>query len=217
MPTPPRERALEVRRTARYFELGGDGGRPPAELWYVLHGYGQLASELAAGLAFLATPERRLVVPEGLSRFYRDGTGGIVGASWMTKVAREAEIEDYVDYLDALHARVTADLGAQVRATVLGFSQGTATASRWVARGGVRAERVILWGGGLPPDVDLAEARAAFRGLSFAAGERDAFITPERLSEERARVEAAGLPFRLATFAGGHRLDDDLLRSLAGS
>lgn len=212
----PRERTLLVRRTARYFELGGDGARPPAELWYVLHGYGQLASEVAAGLAFLAAPERLLVVPEGLSRFYRDGTGGIVGASWMTKVAREAEIEDYVAYLDALHARVLADLGSEPRTTVLGFSQGTAAASRWVARGGVSAERVILWGGGLPPDVDLAAAREAFRGLSFAAGERDAFITPERLAEERARVEAAGLPFRLATFAGGHRLDDDLLRSLAG-
>jgi len=155
-------------------------------------------------------------VPEGLSRFYRDGTGGIVGASWMTKVAREAEIDDYVAYLDALHARVLTELGTEPRATVLGFSQGTATASRWAARGGVRAERLILWGGGLPPDVDLAAAREAFDGLAFVAGERDAWITPERLAEERARVEAAGLPFRLSTFAGGHRLDDDLLRSLAG-
>ena len=213
----PRERALEVRRTARYFELGGEtpGGPPPGELWYVLHGYGQLALDVAQGLAFLGTPARRLVIPEGLSRFYRDGTSGSVGASWMTRVARETEIADYVAYLDLLHARVRAEVGGAPAVTLLGFSQGTATASRWAAQGGVRAQRILLWGGGLPPDVDLAAHAEAFRGLSFVAGERDPWITPERLAEERARVEAAGLAFRLETFAGGHRLDDGLLRSLA--
>lgn len=213
----PRERALEVRRTARFFELGGEGpgGTPPDELWYVLHGYGQLAGEVAQGLTFLGTPARRVVVPEGLSHFYRTGTSGLVGASWMTKAARETEIEDYVAYLDVLHARILAEVGGAPAVTLLGFSQGTATASRWVAQGDVRPERIVLWGGGLPPDVDVAPHRDAFRSLCFVAGDRDSWITAERLAEERARVEAAGLQFRFLTFAGAHRLDDGVLRALA--
>jgi predicted esterase len=213
--TAPIERTLEVRRTARYFELGGEGPVPPDELWYVLHGYGQAAAEVAQGLAFLGTPARRLVVPEALSRFYRNGTSGVVGASWMTKLAREAEIEDYVAYLEALHARVRSQVGGAPALTLLGFSQGTATASRWVAKGSVRPARLILWGGALAPDVDVAADREAFRGLSYVAGEHDHLITRERLAEDRARVEAAGLAFRLTTFDGGHRLDVGVLRALA--
>ncbi len=207
----PCEKSFRTQKSARYYELGGTGGA----LWYVLHGYGELAQSIARRLAFLAAPARRLIVPEGLSRFYREGTAGAVGASWMTKEAREAEIADYVAYLDGLHRAVLAEGPAAAPVTLIGFSQGTATACRWVARGSLRPERIVLFGGALPPDVDLARHAQAFRGLSFAAGERDAWVSAERLEEERARVEAAGLVFRLRRFPGGHRLDDGLLAELA--
>ncbi len=48
----------------------------------------------------------------------------------MTKEDRENEIADYVDFLDAVFGEVVTP-GARV--TVLGFSQGVATAARWLA------------------------------------------------------------------------------------
>jgi predicted esterase len=213
----PRERVIEVRRTARFFEAGGAAGETE-QLWYVLHGYGELASAVAARVAFLATPARRVVVPEALSRFYRAGTDGESGASWMTREAREAEIEDYVGFLDAVHARILAVVAGSARlpqVTLIGFSQGTATACRWVAFGNVRFERLILWGGAVPPDVDVEGDRDDFVGLAYVVGDADPYVTPARIAEERARIEAAGLPFHLTRFAGGHRLDDDVLRDLA--
>jgi dienelactone hydrolase len=50
--------------------------------------------------------------------------------------------------------------------------------------------------------------------LRFIVGERDTWITSEVREAERARLGAAGLPFHLETFAGGHRLDSEKLREL---
>ena len=211
----PRERKIVVQRTARYFEAGGapDGVR---ELWYVLHGYAELAADVMADVAFLGTPARRIVVPEGLSRFYRRGSSGEIGASWMTREARADEVADYVAYLDALHAAQVAEVGGAAEVTVLGFSQGTATACRWAALGSVAPARVVVWGGALPPDLDVRERLERVRGREHVVGERDAYVTQKEIDAERTRVEGLGLPFRLRTFVGGHRLDAATLRVLAG-
>src|SRR5204862_202573 len=106
----------------------------------------------------LADGRRYLVAPEGLSRFYlsESPTERRVGASWMTREDRLAEIEDYVRYLDAVYADVFGFLDrALVTAHALGFSQGASTVSRWVALGKAKIDRLILWGGEFPPDLDL--------------------------------------------------------------
>lgn len=214
--SPSRACSLVVRRTARWRELGDEGG-DLRELWYVLHGYGQLAAEFIEEFDGLAEPGRRIIAPEGLSRFYPAGGSGPVGASWMTSEDREEEIADYVGFLDALHAEVSAEISDGARVTLLGFSQGAATAARWVGLGGLRPQRLILWAGGFPPDLDPGEFGASRPGLDlrFVVGERDTWITAEDREAERARLGAAGLPFHLDTFAGGHRLDAETLRELA--
>ena len=67
------------------------------------------------------------MAPEGLSRFYLDAGAGKVGASWMTKEDRAHEIEDYLSYLEQVRAAII----PPVPLTILGFSQGVATAARW--------------------------------------------------------------------------------------
>ena len=138
----PREAHVRVPRTARYWTLDADA--PPRELWYVLHGYKQLARRFMRRFTPVHGGARRIVAPEGLSRFYieqepgRHGPTSVVGATWMTREDRLNEIRDYVDYLDRLHREVAADAEA-APVTVLGFSQGVATAARWVVQGAVRA------------------------------------------------------------------------------
>src|SRR5206468_3354730 len=82
------------------------------------------------------------------------------GASWMTREDRLHEIDDYVRYLDAVHAQVAS---GKARVTALGFSQGTATACRWAAFGSARIDRLIVWGGEVPPDLDLGDTRVKER------------------------------------------------------
>ena len=131
------EHHLSVNRTARYFTLGSSS-RGVAEVWFACHGYGQLAARFLEKLRVLDDGRRYLVAPEGLSRFYLSESPAErrVGASWMTREDRLAEIDDYVPYLDAVSADVFRSLDrARVTVHALGYSQGAATASRWVAMG----------------------------------------------------------------------------------
>jgi predicted esterase len=207
----PHEHHLRVERTARYYTLGG--GDSPADVWFVLHGYGQLAREFIRYFSDLADEQSLIIAPEALNRYYTvSGTSAPardrpVGATWMTREDRDAEIEDYVDYLDALHAEVAAPHVARgARVHVLGFSQGAATASRWMQFGRAHADRLILWGGILPPDADLSRGPQSLRGVSltYVVGSNDEYVTPAVLDAERARLSSSGVPYELIEFSGGH-------------
>jgi predicted esterase len=215
---------IRVRRSARYYTLGPTHGFP-RELWVVLHGYGQLAARFLAWFAPLDDGTRLVVAPEGLSRFYLDPiaerrgqTTPRVGATWMTREDREHEIEDYVAYLEQLSAEIRRHLaGAGPRIGVLGFSQGTATRCRWLAASELRADQVVLWAGGVPPELDVAEWSARLHGaaLTLVAGEQDEMVPASAVVEEGERMSAAGVAFTLLRHPGGHRVDGDALLALA--
>lgn len=208
---------LGVRRTARYFTLG-PAAAAAREAWFVLHGYGQLAARFLRHFAPLNDGERCIVAPEGLSRFYAEaGRNDMIGASWMTREDRLAEIDDYIHYLDALYAEVMKGAGEATRITVLGFSQGTATAARWLAQGQARAGRLILWGGEVPPDLDLAAARDRWQqmDLTLVVGSEDPYITPKVLARDEQRLRDHDISFRVERFDGGHEILPDVVGRIA--
>jgi predicted esterase len=189
-------------------------------VWFLLHGYGELASDMLYAAAALDAPERLLVAPEALSRFYRRRGTGAVGASWMTREARESEIEDQVRYLDGLRAALADELSGNAgaaRASVLGFSQGAAAACRWSALGSSAFERVVLWGALAPPDIDLARWRARLGAaeVELVLGRADPQVEEAALEREKERLSAAGIRCALRRFEGGHALDAPTLAALA--
>jgi predicted esterase len=109
-----------------------------------------------------------------------------------------------------------AGLSDSPRIQVHGFSQGTATACRWVAFGRHRVHRLVLWGGGVPPDLPLERHRAALTraGLTLAIGSRDKHIGAGEVGSELARLAAAGITPAVHRFDGGHRVDGATLRAL---
>lgn len=220
-----RKESVEVRRTALVATLGPEGAALSGvrELWYVLHGYSMRAVPFLEDFRVIAGDDRLLVAPEALSRFYH-GTlspgahkDAPVVASWMTRDERDAEIADYIAYLDTVHAGILGRLpGPAPRVTVLGFSQGGATAARWVAAGHVRPARLVVWGSTMAPDLDLASPGSPLRvpETVFVVGTRDAYITPKIVAAEVARLQAAQFPFRHITYDGEHWIDDGVLRQL---
>jgi len=218
------EHHLTVARTARYATLGPDD-TSARDVWFVLHGYAQLAGDFLRHFAPLDDGARLLVAPEALSRFYSDrgrpgGDPQRVGATWMTREDRDAEVSDYVSYLDAVYDRVFERVpreGATV--TLLGFSQGAATVSRWASLGRARADRVVCWGSALAHDLDLAPAgRAPLGGarLVLVVGGDDRLVASDAVDAERRRLAAAGVPHEVVTYDGGHHLHEATLRRLAG-
>jgi len=210
---------MQVTRTARYGVLGTPGP-DVREVWIALHGYGHSAEVFGAGLAPIAAPHRLIVVPEGLSRFYLRGSRGDVGASWMTKVEREAEIEDQRAWLDAFHDEVFGWVDRdRVVLHVFGFSQGAATACRWIAGGRPRPDRVTLWAGGVPRDLSRAALtdHLPSAGLLIVVGERDHYIDAERLAARLEWLREGRVPFEFVGHPGGHRLVPELLVELFGT
>jgi len=204
---------LTVPRTARVVTAGALPARA-RRIWYALHGYGQLASRFANDLLPLAGADH-LVVPEGLSRFYLRGEAGGIGASWMTREDREVEIQDHVRYLDAVHAHLTPPPETPVR--VLGFSQGAATACRWAAYGGLQPEQVVLWGGGVPPDLDWDRASDRMRGIRFTlvTGTSDPFMPRDAVDRSAGILRGHGITPDVVWFAGGHHFESGILKELA--
>lgn len=218
------ESHIAVTRTARYYTLGGDV-RSPREVWFAVHGYGQLAVHFARHFEPLADGTRVIVVPEALSRFYfgdprrQHGADAMVGATWMTREDREREIEDHVRYLDTLYAHVRGQRGrARARVTVLGFSQGVATVCRWLTRGTAQADRLVLWGGKLPPDIFPLPATSPLRAATFTmvVGTSDEHITPIVAAEQEAHLREEKVAYEIRRFDGGHTIDARLLRELGG-
>src|SRR5688572_25204645 len=131
-----REHYLRVSKTTRYYTIGSvEGAR---DLWIVCHGYGQLAAKFIQPFHTIAAPDRLIVAPEALHRFYLDpppapASQRRVGATWMTREDRETDIADYVDYFDTLISEMLSH-APNARLRVLGFSQGSATMLRWSVR-----------------------------------------------------------------------------------
>ena len=238
------EHHLTVERTARYFtiEPGEAGAR---EVWLVCHGYSQLAERFLRQFTSLDDGRRLVVAPEALSRFYLHeeaapppaaphtgapradaprasgghALGGRVGASWMTRQDRLSEIADYVAYLDALARHVFRRVErSAVTLRVLGFSQGGATAARWTALGTTRVDELILWGGHLPPDLDLeATPGLGATPVRLVWGEGDPYYDAARVAEDQARLAAAGIACRITTYGGGHNISRSVLTTIADS
>lgn len=213
---------VEVPRSARFAWLGAAG---PAvdEAWIVCHGHRQLASRFLRRFLPLRSETRLLVAPEALNRFYLSPAGShgpdsAVGATWMTSEDRRWEIRDYVRYLDLLTARILEDADrSAVDLRVLGFSQGAATAARWTAYGSTTVDELILWSGGLPPDLDLDRwgERLGDTRITLVRGEQDDLLSPEAMDETERRLRSHGLRFRRLTHPGGHDLDAGTLDRIA--
>lgn len=208
------ENHIPVRRTARYFTLG----QPAADIqriWYVIHGYGQLAEHFIRHFEPIVAADTLVVAPEALSRFYVEGFYGRVGASWMTREDRLTEIADQLSYLDTLHDSIAAQCAPAAEVTVLGFSQGTATSWRWQREGRIRPANYVIWAGSVPKETDPEwEARLRAMQLHIAVGTEDQFISPEAAQKQITAMQTRFPDLQAHSFEGKHQLDADTLQKI---
>ncbi|HEY0978650.1 MAG TPA: hypothetical protein VGE21_14355 [Flavobacteriales bacterium] len=207
------EHRLIIQRTVRYHTLGD--ARAARAIWFVLHGYGQLARYFLQKFEGLPS-EVFIVAPEGPSRFYLDEAHSRVGATWMTREDREAEIADHVAYLDQLAELIRRQCPAGIPLNVLGFSQGVATATRWAMLGRNPPAKLVLWGGSFPPEYEAAPLRDRLNrtAIHLVQGEADAIVTPSVMNQSTVRLRMAGLPITEHRHRGGHVLDPLLLQRI---
>ncbi|HNR73225.1 MAG: putative esterase/lipase [Bacteroidetes bacterium OLB12] len=216
------QKELHFEFKARYFTSGAITTQT-RNIWFVLHGYGQLAQYFIRKFEILKPPETVVIAPEGLSRFYlqdvntRVQSGNAkVGATWMTRENRLTDIENYLNFLCKLYrTEIPNDYTGHI--TILGFSQGAATASRWATDSRIRFNRLILWAGVFPPDMNLEQAGSLLQRKEVLQvyGTNDPFMNELRLAEMQQINARLGVTPRVITFTGKHEINTEVLKQIS--
>jgi predicted esterase len=205
---------ISIQKTAHYYSLGTASVKTK-RLWIICHGYGQLASRLIQQFQLLDLEENFILAPEGLHRFYWQGFSGEVAASWMTKADRLDDIADYSNYLQQLYEQYLSILPPNVQIILFGFSQGCATHCRWINEKQPHFDKLVLWGGALPEDIDYQPLLPYFsdKEIIFAYGLQDQFLTIEnRIQNHIDFAKANGISMKTWTFEGKHETRKEVIR-----
>ncbi|HRG87925.1 MAG TPA: hypothetical protein PLW44_02830 [Chitinophagales bacterium] len=208
-----KEQHLTVSKTARYYTAGELTGST-RHVWFALHGWGMNAKDFLASLEPLVNEEVFIVAPEALNRFYLKGSGGQVGATWMTKEDRLNEIKDYIAYLDSLYRHFADTIPPNATVTALGFSQGAATVTRWVHAGNCRIDNLVVFAGEVGPELLPLAADSGLKRTRnyFMCGTHDHIFTPPIVTEMKEKYRE--LNFDYTDFTGRHEINTQVLDKL---
>ncbi|WP_113925051.1 alpha/beta hydrolase [Cognataquiflexum aquatile] len=190
--------------------------RNEKEILIAFHGYGQLAEYFLKKFEPLFREDRLVVVPEATNYAYQQGFSGRVGAIWMTSHERESAIENNNHYLNEILESVLIKYKQKPVVKVIGFSQGAATASRWVSQLSFKVDTLVLWSGGFAHDLDVSRAAQNLKDTKVVVvlGDSDPMITSESIQKQNEFI--ASLPFEVERleFKGGHDINLPLLKSI---
>ena len=201
-----KERQIEFVQNRRYYQ---NEIVDKTHILLALHGYGQLAQYFYRKFHTLEN-DFGLVIPEGPHRFYLEGSSGRVGASWMTKEWREQDIAENTRYLRQLTAEIRS-CNPTAKLTLLGFSQGGATAARLYQADPSLFSQLILWASVFPPDIAMQQFPQGKR-MDFVIGTKDPYFDSE--SSAKVQNEYTALGFEVHTFEGAHDIHPQTLRAV---
>jgi len=194
----------------------GHLGEETQQIWFICHGYGQLSEYFVQKFNFLNPKHHYLIAPQGLSKFYLPSPANRVGASWMTKEDRLLEIENQRNYLDRVFDTETESVDfKQVKLILFGFSQGVSTICRWAVYRNIPFDRLILWAGAFPPEIQASQLGfiKSDAQVDLVMGSQDEHYQIESYQTEINRISAWCSP-RLTLFEGRHAVEKDILKKL---
>ncbi len=213
------EKHIKTEKTARYYQLG-EASDKIKTLWFVFHGYGELAGEFITNFKEIQNEETLIIAPEALNKFYLRGFYGKVGATWMTTEDREKEISDYVFTINKIYNEVLKRLNAaDIKINILGFSQGTHTAVRWLDATEIKVENMLLWSGTFPHDCNYSEKNEYWSNIKtqIILGENDRLLSEKKINSEFEFMNSQKLKHQIINYNGDHSLDLQKLNSIVNN
>jgi predicted esterase len=181
------------------------------EIWFVIHGWAQLAAEYLNSFSSLDNGKRFIIAPEALNRFYLKIGRPDVVATWMTREDRENEIADYVAYLNILYDSFSLNK-YKAKIVMLGFSQGVATVSRWMYRNPRKVDTLIFYAGEPGNELQNHQSIASFSQTKnyFIYGAGDQFINELNIQKYRDML----FNFEFISFEGKHEINAGVLSEI---
>jgi predicted esterase len=207
---------ITTQKTARYFQIG-EINTETKHIIIALHGYAQMANYFLKWFENSNYKQTVIIAPEGLHRFYWEGFSGKVVASWMTKEARLDDIEDNINYLNQVYKQFVGKQNFD-KIIVLGFSQGAATAARWIEKTEFQIDAFIQWAGVFPPDLEINANNSKWQSLKhyYVVGNQDPYFAENSNDEynQSAWLNKHNFHPETITFEGKHDIDAATLNQI---
>ena len=210
------KKQISIPKTHKYSQLG-EFSEKTNTVWIVLHGYGMLSEFFIKKFECILNKKTVVIAPEGSNRFYLNNNYSRVGASWMTKVDKEKDIEDNISFIETLYTKIVDDIGHNnFKLKTLGFSQGGATLVRWIMSNSIKVDSLILWGSDIPQDslTNQNKSRWSSINIKIVIGKKDEYISDENKKKVIDAVNAYGLSYKLIEYDGPHKIIESELIKL---
>ena len=156
-------------------------------VWLVFHGIGYLSRYFLKYFKHLDIEENYIIAPQAQSKYYLNGEYRHVGASWLTRENTEAEIENMMQYLDAVYN--AEELDQVENLNILGYSQGVSVATRFIARKKILCKNLIMHSGKVPQELTSEDFQFLNKtNFTFIYGTEDEYLKKRDYSRRRKSV-----------------------------
>lgn len=208
-------------KTGRYAMIGAEPVTAQ-RVWFVLHGYGQLAPDILRPFDGVVPADTCVVAPEGLSRFYRDmprPDGSHlqrVGATWDDPRGAGRRYHGCRAVVTGRARRGDGRGAAGHRYWGACVLAGRGHRDTMAGGGSCPTAAVGGVGGGLATDIDHERLRKqlAHTQVTLVAGNADPFVSEEALQLSLDRLRSWQPTAVAQCFVGEHRLDGSVLATL---
>ncbi len=186
-------------------------------IWICFHGIGYLATYFKKYFKDLDPQLNAVIIPQAPSKFYLGKDFKHVGASWLTRVDTAMEMENNLNYIDAIleKERLTGD----PRLILMGYSQGVSIATRFLKHYEKPIKALIMHSGSIPAELD-AQDGSLFQLKSarciHIAGTLDEYLTADLIQLEKKKIEMLfGTKCEIHRPEIKHEVDATLLREIS--
>ena len=211
------KKQISIPKTYKYSQLG-EFSEKTNTVWIVLHGYGMLSEYFIKKFECILNDSTVVIAPEGSNRFYLENNYYRVGASWMTKLDKEKDIEDNISFIETLYSKIIDEIGhANFKLNTLGFSQGGATLVRWIMSNSIKVDSLILWGSDIPKDCLSSEKKSRWSSIDvkLVIGNQDEYINEGNKQKVIDLISSYGLKYELVEYEGSHKIIEKELEKIA--
>ncbi|NNC70990.1 MAG: esterase [Flavobacteriaceae bacterium] len=184
-------------------------------IWFICHGIGYLSRYFLKYFDELDREENYIIAPQAQSKYYLGSKYKHVGASWLTKENTAMEINNVMNYFDAVLA--AEEIPDTKNFIVLGYSQGVSVATRYIANRKLNCSQLVFLSGRFPNELSRQDFEFLKNDVkvSFIYGNKDEYITDEILADTKLRFhnlfDHRG---EIHAFEGKHEVNKEVLKNL---
>lgn len=159
-------------------------------IWICFHGLGYLATFFKRYFKEMDATRNAVIVLQAPSKFYQGTNFKHVGASWLTRVDTSQEMQNNLNYIDAVLDNEA--LKNDPRLILFGYSQGVSIATRYLLHYKKVVKALIMHSGAIPNEFKILDGeilRKSALKIIHISGKQDEYVTPELMISENEKIK----------------------------